>query len=165
MDNWIAVLTLVHVVVSIIAIGAGFIVVGGFYTNRLLTSSNTIFLVMTVLTCATGFMFPITGFTPAIGVGVVTSLILIPTCYAVFIGKLAGRWRLIYLIGAVAVLYFNVFVLFAQLFLRLPPLRELAPTQREAPFMIVQLGVLLTFIAIGIVANARFKPSAKVTVN
>jgi hypothetical protein len=39
-------------------------------------------------------------------------------------------------VGAVLALYLNVFVLLAQLFLRLPALIVAAPTQKEPPFLV-----------------------------
>ncbi len=64
--------TVLHVVISMIAIFAGFIVIGGMFSNAGLSGWTLFFLAMTVLTNITGFMFPFKAFTPAIGVGVLS---------------------------------------------------------------------------------------------
>lgn len=53
-------------------------------------------------------------------------------------------------------LYLNVFVLVVQLFLKVPALIVLAPTQSEPPFQLTQLVVLALFLALGIAAVIRF---------
>jgi len=45
---------------------------------------------------------------------------------------------------------------FVQLFQKVAPLRELAPTQSEPPFQIAQLSLLVLFIALGVRATAKF---------
>ncbi|MGH2358315.1 MAG: hypothetical protein ACRDGJ_09935 [Candidatus Limnocylindria bacterium] len=55
-----------------------------------------------------------------------------------------------------AVLYLNVFVLLAQLFLRLPALIVAASTQKEPPFLVTQLLVLVLFVWLGRAAVKGF---------
>lgn len=71
--------------------------------------------------------------------------------------QLAGAWRNIYVAAAVLALYLNVFVLLAQLFLRLPALAAAAPTGKEPPFVITQLLNLALFIALGSAAVRGFR--------
>lgn len=59
---------------------------------------------------------------------------------------------------AVVALYFNVFVLVVQAFLKIPSLHELAPKGSEPPFAIAQGVVLVAFIAFGILSAKRFHP-------
>ena len=59
------------------------------------------------------------------------------------------------MVSAIVALYFNVFVLVVQLFMKVPALHELAPTQSEPPFAIAQLVVLLIFVGAGITAFIR----------
>jgi uncharacterized membrane protein YhaH (DUF805 family) len=61
-----------------------------------------------------------------------------------------------YVVGAVVALYLNVFVLIVQLFLKVPALNAIAPTQSEPPFLVAQLALLAVFIALGVVAVRRF---------
>ena len=73
---------------------------------------------------------------------------------------MAGRWRSIYVATAVVALYLNVFVLVVQLFLKVPALNALAPTQSEPPFAVAQLIVLVVFAALGVAAVKRFRTTA-----
>jgi hypothetical protein len=70
---------------------------------------------------------------------------------------LAGSWRRTYAITAMVSLYLNVFVLVAQLFMKVPALHALAPTQSEPPFKITQLVVLVVFVAWTIAAAKKFR--------
>jgi hypothetical protein len=51
--------TLLHVLISLAGIGTGFIVVYGMLNGRRLDGWTGIFLVTSVLTNATGFLFPV----------------------------------------------------------------------------------------------------------
>jgi len=66
-------------------------------------------------------------------------------------------WRWIYVVTAQLALYFNVFVLVVQAFEKISALKALAPTQKEAPFLMAQLIVLLAFVVLTIVAVRRFR--------
>jgi len=68
-----------------------------------------------------------------------------------------GGWRRAHVIASVLALYFNVFVLVAQGFRRVPALKELAPTQTEPPFLIAQVIVMAVFITLGVLATKRFR--------
>ena len=152
--------TLVHVIITLVAIGSGLIVVGGMFASATLPGTTALFLFTTALTSITGFMFPIHGFTPALGVGVLACLILIVALVALYKEDLVGAWRWIYVIAAVISLYLNVFVLVAQSFMKIPALNALAPTQSEPPFAITQAIVLAIFIVIALIAVANFRPVA-----
>jgi hypothetical protein len=54
-------------------------------------------------------------------------------------------------------LYLNVFVLVAQLFLKVPALKAMAPTGSEPPFLVSQLVAMAVFIILTIVAVKRFR--------
>ena len=111
-----------------------------------------------VLTTVTGFFFPFHGFTPAIGLGIISLPFLAITVFARYSRHLTGAWRWIYVIGAVICLYFNLFVLVVQSFEKVPALQAIAPTQTESPFKLVQLIVLVLTILLGIIAVVRFRP-------
>jgi len=113
-----------------------------------------------VLTSVTGFFFPFHGFTPAIGVGIISLLVLAVAIYARYPRQLAGHWRWIYVVTAVIALYFNVFVAVVQAFEKVPALKVMAPTQTEPPFKLTQLVVLALFVVLGIVAAIRFRNEA-----
>ena len=150
--------TVLHVVITLVAIGSGLIVVGGMFASHKLPVTTALFLFTTALTSVTGFLFPIHGFTPALGVGIVACVILAVALFALYKEHLTGAWRRIYVITAVASLYLNVFVLVVQSFVKVSALNALAPTQSEPPFAITQAVVLAIFILIALIAVVRFRP-------
>jgi hypothetical protein len=150
--------TLLHVVITLIAIGSGLIAVGGMFASHKLPGTSALFLFTTILTSVTGFLFPIHGFTPALGVGIVSCVILAVALFAYYGKHLTGAWRWIYVVTAVASLYLNVFVLVVQSFIKVAALNALAPKQSEPPFVIAQIVVLLIFVLIGIAAAIKFRP-------
>ena len=136
--------TLLHVVITLVAIGSGLIVVGGMFASRVLPVTTALFLFTTTMTSVTGFLFPIQGFTPALGVGILACVILLFALFALYKEHVAGVWRPIYVITAVASLYLNVFVLVVQSFVKVSALNALAPTQSEPPFALTQVDVMTT---------------------
>jgi small-conductance mechanosensitive channel len=150
--------TLFHVVLSLVGIVAGLVVMAGLLRSRRLPGWTTLFLATTAATTATGFLFPFRGFTPALGVGAVSAVVLATTAYALYARRLAGRWRGTYVLGATVSLYLNVFVLVVQLFDKVPGLHALALTQQEPPFAIAQGVVLVLFAAMGFIAVRGFHP-------
>jgi hypothetical protein len=149
--------TLIHVVISVLGIIAGLIVVGGLMAGARMNGWTAFFLATTILTSLTGFGFPSTQVTPAHAVGVL-SLVVLAVCLAARYWKqMAGGWRAIYVVTAVAALYLNVFVLVVQLFVKTPPLAQLAPTQQEAPFAVTQSLVLALFVWLGWAAVRGFR--------
>jgi uncharacterized membrane protein len=149
--------TKVHVVISLIAILAGFVVAFGLLTAKRFDGWTALFLVMTLLTSVTGFFFPFHGFTPAIGVGIVSLVVLAIGIFARYVRKLSAAWRWIYVVTAMLALYLNVFVLIVQLFQKVPALKALAPTQAEPPFLVAQLGALVGFVLLTVLAAIRFR--------
>jgi hypothetical protein len=151
-------LTFVHVVLSLIGIFSGFVVMFGLFAGKRLDGWTAIFLVSTVATSVTGFLFPFHRFLPSHGVGIVSLIVLAVAILARYTFELAGAWRRTYIISAMISLYLNVFVLVAQLFQKVPALKAIAPTQSEPPFLVVQLVVMALFIALTIAAALRFRP-------
>src|SRR5437667_11808216 len=156
--------TIIHTVISLIAIFTGIAVLFGMLAGKQLDSWTKWFLITAVATTVTGFFFPFHGLTPAVGLGIISLPFLAITIFARYSKHLAGAWRWIYAIGAVICLYFNLFVLVVQAFEKVPALHAMAPTQTEPPFKLTQLIVLTTFILLGIVAVIRFHPEPSHTV-
>ena len=152
--------TLIHVVLSVLGIVTGLVAVGGLASGRRLDGWTGLFLATTVLTNVTGFGFPFVTFLPSHGVGVLSLLLLPVVLYALYGKGLSGRWRRVYVVSAVTVLYLNVFVLVAQLFRRVPALIASAPTQQETPFLLTQLLVLALFVWLGRAAVKGFAVGA-----
>jgi hypothetical protein len=153
--------TTLHVVISLIAIVAGLIVMfrmlGPYHAGGL----TGIFLLFTILTSVTGFMFPFNGITPGILIGILSVVLLAIACIALYGVRLAGPWRWIYAVTALASLYLNVFVLIIQSFLKISPLHAIAPGNPPSgpAFAVIQGIVLLFFVVMIIGAVRRFKPA------
>lgn len=152
--------TLVHVLLSLVGIGSGFIVVFGLLGGKRMNGWTLLFLVTTVLTSATGFLFPVDHLLPSHIVAILSLVALVIAIVARYTFYMAGAWRTTYVVGAVVALYFNCFVGVVQGFEKVPALKALAPTQKEPPFLVAQLVVLAIFLALGIVAAKRFGGAA-----
>ena len=149
--------TFFHVVLSLVGIGAGFVVVYGLLASKRLNGWTSLFLITAVATSVTGFLFPFHGFLPSHGVGIVSLIVLTIAIVARYRFGLAGGWRRTYALTAVVALYLNVFVLIAQLFLKVPALKAIAPAQSDPPFQITQLIGLLLFTVLAIGAAIKFR--------
>lgn len=147
--------TLFHVILSLIGIAAGFVALQGWLHSELRSRWTAVFLASTIATVVTGFLFPFSGFTPAIGVGIITSVLLLGAVVSLYGRHLVGRWRALFMFCSVASLYFNVFVLIVQAFLKVDTLNALAPNGNEPPFVAIQGIVLVAFIGLGYLAVSR----------
>lgn len=150
--------TLFHVLLSLVGIFAGIIVVFDMFSSKKLDGWTALFLVTTVLTSVTGFFFPSDRILPSHVVGVISLVVLAIAIFALYASHLAGRWRWIYVVGAMAALYLNVFVGVVQAFQKVPVLASLAPTQSEPPFVVAQTVVLVIFIMLTVLAVRSFHP-------
>ena len=149
--------TIIHVAISLVAIPSGFVVLFGMILNRRLDGWTAFFLVTTAATSVTGFGFPIKGFTPGIGFGLITLAVLPVVLFARYSRRLVGHWRWIYIVGAAFVLYLNFVVLIVQSFQKVPFLHALAPNQNEPPFLATQTVGLVVFIVLTALAVRRFQ--------
>ena len=150
--------TELHVVISLIGIVTGLIVVAGMLKSRWMDGWTALFLVTTILTSATGFLFPFTKLLPSHIVGIISLVILAIAVIARYVGHAAGAWRWIYVATALFALYLNVFVLVVQGFLKVPALKALAPQGNEPPFVVAQGVVLVIFIVLFVAAVRAFRP-------
>jgi len=148
--------TFLHVLISLIGIGSGLVLMFGFITGKRLDNLTAVFLTTTVLTSVTGFGFPFDHLLPSHILGIISLVVLAIAIPARYVFNLADSLRWIYVVGASMALYLNVFVLIAQLFMKVPALKALAPTQSEPPFLVAQLLVLLVFVGLTILAAKRF---------
>jgi len=148
---------LIHVLISLVGIFSGFIVLFGLLTARRLDRWTAIFLTTTVATSLTGFVLPADRLLPSHIVGIISMVVLAVAIYGRYAARLAGGWRKTYVITATTALYLNVFVLVVQVFLKVPTLKALAPTQSEPPFAVTQGLVLLVFIALTVLAAIKFR--------
>lgn len=149
--------TFVHVLLSLVGIGSGFVVVYGLLADKRLDGWTALFLLTTVATSVTGFGFPFDHLLPSHKVGIISLLVLVVAILARYAFHLAGAWRRTYVVSAAVALYLNVFVAVVQAFEKIPALKAMAPTQKEPPFLVAQLVVLATFVGLTILAAKRFQ--------
>jgi hypothetical protein len=154
-----AAFTQFHVLLSLIGIAAGFIVAIAMLGANRLPAVMALFLLTTLATSVTGFMFHFASFGPPEIVGVISLVVLSVAIFALYAFRLAGSWRWIYVAAAVCALYLNVFVGVVQAFQKVPFFRALAPTQTELPFVVTQGVVLIAFVALGIAAARKYHPA------
>jgi hypothetical protein len=152
-------LVVVHVLISLLGIGSGMVVVLGLFGNRRLDAWVHFFLTTTILTSVTGFFLPAHKILPSHVLGVLSLIALAIACVARYAKKMQGGWRKTYVITAVISLYFNVFVLIAQSFLKVRVLHALAPTGSEPAFAVAQGLNLIFFIVLTIFAVRKFRPA------
>src|ERR1700716_1844756 len=112
----------VHVIISLIGIVSGIVVMFGLLGSSRMPGLTAIFLLFTILTSATGFLFPFTKLLPSHMVGILSLVLLAIACIALYGMKLSGVWRWIYVVTAMISLYLNMFVLIIQGFLKVGPL-------------------------------------------
>ncbi len=157
----LATFTTLHVIISLIAIVAGIIVMFGLLGSNKMPGLTAIFLLFTILTSATGFLFPVEKLLPSHIIGILSLVLLAIACIALYGTKLSGAWRWIYVVTALLSLYFNVFVLVIQSFLKIPALTALAPgNPPSGPVFAVVQGVVLVFFVLMIIgATRRFRPT------
>jgi hypothetical protein len=153
--------TTLHVIISVIAIASGILVMFGLLGSRRMPGWTAVFLLFTILTSATGFLFPFDKLLPSHMIGILSLVLLAIACIALYGMKLAGAWRWIYVLTAMVALYLNVFVLVVQAFLKVGSLHALAPSipPSEPPFAILQGIVLVVFVIVMIGAVRRFRPA------
>jgi hypothetical protein len=158
MSSGLTAFTLFHVLISLIGIFTGFVAVFGMIAGKRLDGWNAAFLTTTALTSITGFLFPFHKVTPGIILGIISLIVLAVAIPARYVKHLECAWRKIYAVTATMALYFNVFVLVAQLFAKVPALHALAPKGNEPPFLVSELVVMALFIVLGVAAAIKFHP-------
>lgn len=141
--------TAFHVALSFIGIASGLIALPAYASGKWMPRTTALFLATTLATTLTGFLFPISVFTPALGVGIISTAILAVALAALYVYKLNGRARAIFVITATIGLYLNMFVLIVQSFLKVEALNNLAPNGNEPPFLVAQSVLLLAAIVLG----------------
>ena len=151
--------TQLHVALSIVGILTGLMVLAGLLRSRVAGGVTATFLITTILTSATGFLFPVKQILPSHIVGIISLVALAIAVFALYGRRLAGSWRWIYAATAIFALYLNVFVLVAQAFLKVPALHAIAPTPSDPAFGVVQLVVLALFVWLGVRAARAFRPA------
>jgi hypothetical protein len=152
--------TIIHTVLSVIALLLGLVSIGGLLGGKSIAAVDVPYLLTSVATSVTGFGFPFEKFLPSHAVGILSLIALAVAIYARTGGRL-DLWRRSYAVAMTISVYFLVFVSVAQSFTKVEVLHAAAPTLAEPPFALVQGGVMILFVLLGIGA-ARIFPRAPI---
>jgi len=138
--------TQLHTVISLVGIAAGLVFFGALVARRWLGLWNALFLVFTILTSVTGFLFPPKPIGPPFIFGVISLIVLAVAIFALYVRQLDGRWRAVYLGTALFAQYLNMVVLVVQSYQKIPALNALAPTGTEPAFLVTQGAVFIATV-------------------
>lgn len=145
--------TALHVAISLVALMSGIAAMVAFAAGRSGVAGLTgTFLLTTSATSATGFLFPFGGLTPAFVTGLVSVPVLIAAFVARYSYRMRGRASAVFAVSGSFALYLNVLAFVTQAFLKVPPLKALAPTGTELPFLAAQLAALAAMVLLGVCA-------------
>jgi hypothetical protein len=155
-------LVFVHTLISLAAVAAGILAVVPLLSGRVAARPAAAFLALTLATVLSGFVIPpaVPAPSPPQLVGLVTAVVLVVAGLALYGQRLAGHWAPIYAASAALALYLNVFVLIVQVFLKIPALNALAPTQTEPPFVATQAVALVGWLVVTAIVVARSRRRA-----
>ncbi|WP_087574291.1 hypothetical protein VVT58_12090 [Sphingobium sp. SJ10-10] len=149
-----------HVGISLIGIVSGLIALPAMARGWWVPRTQAVFLVTTLLTSLTGFLFPFHGFTPAIGVGVISTVDLAVAFVALFNLDRASWARAAYAISATVALWLNLFVLVVQAFQKVAVLSALAPSVMLAGQVLLLIAMLVLGAALLRRAQAKDERNA-----
>jgi hypothetical protein len=155
--SYVVALVYIHTAISLIALFLGIPMVYALLGGRVSRKWTSWFLITAIACTVTGFMFPFSAPTPAFITGLVASAIFAALLVARFVFHNRGVWRRVYAVGMVLSLYLLAFVGVVQAFLKIPFVNAFAPTQTEPAFLVAQVGVLLFFGVLTILAIIKFK--------
>ncbi len=155
-------LTIGHTIISLVAIAMGLAVLVRWVAGQSAAPGHlAVFIATAWITSLTGYLFPFNGVLPSHIVGVVALAVLAAVYVADRVRRRAGLWNGVYVIGIVTSVYLLVFVLVAQLFLKVPALSRLAPTGTEPAFGLAQGLVFIAFAIAGFLAVRRLPTSGR----
>src|SRR5215203_5193036 len=154
-----------HTWLSLIAIATGIVVIIDLIRGPARPTWTAVFLLTALATSATGFVLPFERVLPSHIVGGIALVVLAVALLAEYRFRLAGAWRWIYAVAAIASVYFLVFVGVAQAFLKIPALNALAPTGSEPAFVVTQIMVLATFVAVVVAAVRSARRAGAIVVH
>ena len=151
-----------HVALSLAGLGTGILVILSMLRGRLPWRLTNTALAALILTDITGFPLAPFGIDPARIIGIVSLVLLGVALLALHGGRLAGASRWLFPLAAIPAVYLDALVTIVQAFQKLPPLAQLAPTQTELPFIVVQ-GLTLAFFAAALATSLRVvRPQAAI---
>jgi hypothetical protein len=147
---------LIHVLLSLSGIGTGFVVLVGFLKGKRLKGWTAIYFTASLLTTATGFLFPLDVVLPTHMLGLLSALALTIAIVAYNAFGFNGWSRAVYVVTLASALYFNCFAAVLQAFAKIAALNAVAPTRTEWPYVMAQSVVLALFVVLTYLAAKRF---------
>ncbi|MGB8261331.1 MAG: hypothetical protein WCE75_13310 [Terracidiphilus sp.] len=149
--------TLVHVVLSLLGIGSGFVVVFGFFTARRLRFWTAFFMTATALACLTGFLLPFHGMTLSLELEIPALAALVLAAADRYTLLFAGMWRHTYVVSVMVALYCGVTALVAQIFVRFLAPTARIPWQYGRLLALTEAAVFVAFAVATYYALKRFR--------
>lgn len=132
----LTILTLVHVLISLVALAAGVAFWRGLVQGH--PQAETLFLSTTAATSLSGYLFPFHQLLPSHIVGAI-SVVLLGIAW-----NTRSRHGALFIVTSMSAFYLNALVLFVQTFKRVPPLSSFeGPAQ-----LLLLLGFISTIISI-----------------
>lgn len=152
----ISTFTLLHLLIAVAGIASGFVVVSGMLRDRHRRGWATIFILSSMLTSLTGFLFPIIRLMPSHTLGLLSLSVITLAIFARAAFRLEGPWRGVYVVSISAALYFTCVAAVTQAFAKISVLRNVAPAGGQPFSLITQGAVLIAFIVLTALAARRF---------
>lgn len=146
---------MVHTVISLVAVAAGVVALVRYGEINSRTTPGRIYLIMTVLTCLTGFfIFQHGGFGKPHALGILTLLVM-AIAYSAERGNWFGRLSAyVAVVGYSMTLFFHMIPAITETATRVPPSQPLAAGPEA---QVIQAGVGVAFLAFLIVAALQVR--------
>jgi len=146
------ILTFIHLVSCLLAIGAGTRVICGQFVGMLNEKWAVAYFRCSLTAGMTGILFPVHHLLLMHWVAMSSVYVAGVAILAWRKFHLAGAWRSVCAFGITMVLCMDILLAITQLFVRIPALRAMAPTQSEPACVLSQVVVLILSAALGTVA-------------
>jgi hypothetical protein len=143
------ILTLIHVLSGLSAIGSGARVLYEILDEELIERWAVIFLRCTLLASVTGLFFPMDHFLPTHWNAMLSVYV---SCVAVLAWRksyLSRNWNLAFTLSVIAILFMDILLAIAHIFTFVPVLAELAST-RSWQVLLIDISIMLSFAALGV---------------
>ncbi len=157
--------TVVHVVLSLLGVASGVLVLLRPSASPKAWGLTTLFLATTLAASVSGLLYLLLFPRFHLGhwIGVASLLVFAPTLLALYRHRLAGRWRLVWVAGATALLYLNAFIAVMQAFAKIGFLAGMPSTTFVSPSLLAHLLVLAACLWLGLHALESLQPGQSAT--
>jgi hypothetical protein len=151
-------LSLLHAGLGLIGVWSGARAASGMWAESRLDVWTPLFLLSAAWTSATGLLFyPIVS-AASCAIAALSLLALAAAVLALYIHRLAGRWRSIYIVGVALALYFHLLAGALHVADKLPALQVLFVMRLEPPFIAANVAIAAPFLFFALLALKQFHP-------